>query len=234
MMNYVDVAVSKELRKKYDIRSIPICKGDIVKVKSGKLKGEGGKVINVDHSNGLISVEGVTSTKADGKQKERKMKPQKLVITKIDFTRQERLDRIRRVAQMKNFTITEPTPEEIAPEPEEKPAELPETGETVQEPPVLGNVDTEPSEPENPEANETTTEPNESEGELAEKEELSLPDEEAEEDSSDKDTSDIEGKKAAKKSTSRSRKKPESAKDSDKAEESAPKKGGRKKIDKQD
>lgn len=234
MMNYVDVAVSKELRKKYDIRSIPICKGDIVKVKSGKLKGEGGKVINVDHSNGLISVEGVTSTKADGKQKERKMKPQKLVITKIDFTRQERLDRIRRVAQMKNFTITEPTPEELAPEPEEKPAEPSEIVETSQEPSALGDTNMGEAEPESSEASETAMESNESEDELAEKEELSLPDEETEVDSSVKDTSDTESKKTAKKSTSRSRKKPETAEDSDNAEETAPKKGGRKKVDKQD
>ncbi|MCL4420764.1 MAG: 50S ribosomal protein L24 [Candidatus Thermoplasmatota archaeon] len=224
MMNYVDVAVSKELRKKYDIRSIPICKGDIVKVKSGKLKGEGGKVINVDHSKGLVSVEGVTSTKADGKQKERKMKPQKLVITKIDFSRQERLDRIRRVAQLKNFTITEPTPEELAPAPEEKPAE----------PSALEDTSTGETVAESPEASETGKESNESEDEFAETEELSLPDEEPEVDSSVKDAPDTDGKKTTRKSTSRSRKKPETAEDSDNAEETAPKKRGRKKVDKQD
>ncbi len=234
MKNYVDVAVSKELRKKYDIRSIPICKGDIVKIRNGKLKGEGGKVINVNHSRELISIEGVTSSKTDGKQKERRIKPQKLIITKIDFTRQERLDRIREVARMKNFTIVEPTPEELSPEPEEKVQEQVESGtaETVVE--TEESTQIPPKGEGEVELPETEEEPKLPE---AEEDEMSVPEEGPEEGDLKPEgalESPQDDTESTKKSSPRPRKKTVKKEDSDIEDDSGSKKGGRKKNDKQD
>jgi len=225
MKNYVDVAVSKELRKKYDIRSIPICKGDIVKIRSGKLKGEGGKVIKVNHSRELISVEGVTSTKADGKQKERKIKPQKLIITKIDFTRQERLDRIREVARMKNFTIVEPTPEELEPAQEENTAERAASEAQPQEQvEPEESIDTDKSIKKEPEE----------EAELPELEEEVSASHEKEPEVKEKDNVEHDDTAEVKKTRPRTRKKSADADNSDVKEDSESKKGGKKKNDKQD
>ena len=76
-------------------------------------------MIKVDLVTGKLSVEGITSTKADGKQKEYYVDIGHIVITKLDFSRQERLNRIREIAALKKITIVEPTPEEMTTAPEE-------------------------------------------------------------------------------------------------------------------
>ena len=120
MFSKINVSLNSELRKRYGLRSFAVSKGDIVKIKSGSRKGEGGKVIGIDHVSGRISVEGITIAKADGKQKEFYMDASNLIITRLDLSRQERLSRIRKIAELKKISIVEPTPEELAPPEEEK------------------------------------------------------------------------------------------------------------------
>ncbi|BAB59482.1 ribosomal protein large subunit L26 [Thermoplasma volcanium GSS1] len=127
MYDKLNVALSKDLRKKYGIRSFPIVKGDVVKVVSGARKGEGGKVAEVDHHSGLVIVEGITIAKIDGKQKGFGISPEKLQITHLDLSRSERFQKIKELANIKHITIqeepiqeeqqkTEETKQEIAPE----------------------------------------------------------------------------------------------------------------------
>lgn len=120
MFSKINVSLNSELRKRYGLRSFAVSKGDIVKIKSGSKKGEGGKVIGIDHVSGRISIEGITAAKADGKQKEFYMDASNLVITRLDLSRQERLSRIRKIAELKKISIVESTPEELAPPEEEK------------------------------------------------------------------------------------------------------------------
>ncbi len=120
MFSKINVSLNSELRKRYGLRSFAVSKGDIVKIKSGSRKGEGGKVIEIDHVSGRISIEGISIAKADGKQKEFYMDASNLMITRLDLSRQERLTRIRKIAEMKKISIVEPTPEELAPPEEEK------------------------------------------------------------------------------------------------------------------
>lgn len=115
MYSKIKVSLNSDLRKRFGLRSFAISEGDIVKVRSGSRKGEGGKVVKVDHVTGKVSVEGLTIAKADGKQKEFFLEPSSLVITRLDLSRQERLARIREIAALKKITISEPTPEELAP-----------------------------------------------------------------------------------------------------------------------
>ncbi len=122
MISKIKVTLSSDLRKRFGLRAFPIATGDIVKVKSGKRKGEGGKVVNVDHATGRVSVEGITIAKEDGKQIELYLRAQELTITKLDFSRDERLQKIRQIAAIKRITIQEPEPEEA--EEEQEPAEI--------------------------------------------------------------------------------------------------------------
>jgi len=47
-------------------------------------KGKEGKVTTVDYRSGLITIEGITQAKADGKQVAKKIHPSNIIITKID------------------------------------------------------------------------------------------------------------------------------------------------------
>ncbi len=129
MITKVKVALSGDLRKRYGIRAFPIAAGDVVKIKSGNRKGEGGKVVEVNHVSGRVSVEGITIAKEDGKQTELYLKAQDLTITKLDFSREERLQKIRQIAAIKRITIQEPEPEEVGEEPAEMEAEASEVKE---------------------------------------------------------------------------------------------------------
>lgn len=119
MYSKVRVNLDSDLRKKFGVRSYPVTVGDIVKVKSGKRKGEGGKIISVDHSSGLVSIEGISVSKEDGKQKELFLRPADLVITRLDFSRHQRYDHLRSIAAMKNIALSEEPPEQPVPEPAE-------------------------------------------------------------------------------------------------------------------
>jgi large subunit ribosomal protein L24 len=127
------VFLSKDLRKKYGIRSFPLAKGDIVTIEAGSRKGEGGKVIEVDHVGERISIEGITVSKADNKQKAVFVDPSNLRITRLDLSRQERLQKIRNLAARKNITVEEePEPAESEAAPVEEAPETKEPGEEIQ------------------------------------------------------------------------------------------------------
>lgn len=80
--------LDRSLTRQYDVRSIPVRKGDTVKILRGRegVRGTEAKVANVDLKNIKISVENVTSTKADGTQKALLIDPSNCVITKLDLS----------------------------------------------------------------------------------------------------------------------------------------------------
>jgi len=59
--------LSKELRTKYDVRSIPVRKGDVVKVMRGTGKGREGKVQTVYRKKWAVHIEKLTKEKSNGK-----------------------------------------------------------------------------------------------------------------------------------------------------------------------
>jgi large subunit ribosomal protein L24 len=127
MKSKINVSLSKDLKKKYGISHFPIIKGDIVLVKSGSRKTEGGKVDSVDHVHSTLVVDGVTLTKADGKQKEKPVRPNQVVITRLDLSKPERLERIKEMAKRRNRVIVEEPPAETSPELSEPSAEPAQT-----------------------------------------------------------------------------------------------------------
>ena len=156
MISKIKVTLNSDLRKRYGVRAFPVVVGDIVKVKSGKRRGEGGKVVDVDHSAGRVSVEGITVAKEDGKQTSVFLKPEALTITKLDFSREERIQKLRNIAAIKKITIEEPEPEEAAPE---EPGIVDAEAEEVEETDTLESSAEEPEE----EASEEDEEKSESE-----------------------------------------------------------------------
>ena len=128
-MQKMGVELSSDLRKKYGMRSFPLVKGDVVRIKKGSRKGEGGKVVEVDHLKGFVTIDGITVAKSDNKQKAFVLRPEKLVITRLDFSRQDRIERIRSIAALKKIELNE---EDLKPEPEPEPEVTPESGEQAE------------------------------------------------------------------------------------------------------
>lgn len=59
--------MSKELRTKYDVRTIPVRKGDTVKIMKGTQKTREGKVLAVYRKKWCIHIEKITKQKTNGK-----------------------------------------------------------------------------------------------------------------------------------------------------------------------
>ncbi|KAK8086359.1 ribosomal protein L24 [Apiospora phragmitis] len=86
--NIMSASLSKELREKYNVRSIPIRKDDEVTIVRGGAKGREGKVTSVYRLKYVIHVDRVTREKVSGHN---------CVITKLklDKDREDILERIK-------------------------------------------------------------------------------------------------------------------------------------------
>jgi large subunit ribosomal protein L24 len=80
---FLSVHLSKELRKKYGKRAIPVRKGDEVVVMRGKYKKMNGKVSKVDIKEGKVYIEGITRKKVAGTEIPVKFEPSNLMITNV-------------------------------------------------------------------------------------------------------------------------------------------------------
>ena len=83
--------LSSELKEKHGMKSLPVIKGDTVKVLRGDHKGTEGKVAAVDLKRIMINIDGVTVTKADGTEVPRPVHPSKVMITKLELKDEKRL-----------------------------------------------------------------------------------------------------------------------------------------------
>ena len=75
--------LNKELRTKYNVRSLPIRKEDEVKVVRGQFKGYEGRVTQVYRRKWVIHIERVTRNKVNGQTIQVGVAPSNVVITKI-------------------------------------------------------------------------------------------------------------------------------------------------------
>ncbi|PIU22333.1 MAG: 50S ribosomal protein L24 [Candidatus Diapherotrites archaeon CG08_land_8_20_14_0_20_30_16] len=75
--------LSKELRKKYKKRALPIRKGDTVMILVGKFRKKAGKVTSVNTKLGSINVESIQITKKDGKTAPINIEPSNVIITEL-------------------------------------------------------------------------------------------------------------------------------------------------------
>ncbi|KAK0704672.1 ribosomal protein l26 [Lasiosphaeris hirsuta] len=95
--NIMSAPLSKELREKYNVRSIPIRKDDEVTIVRGINKEKEGKVTSVYRLKYVIHIERVTRDKANGSSVPLGIHPSNVVITKLklDKDRESILERSR-------------------------------------------------------------------------------------------------------------------------------------------
>jgi large subunit ribosomal protein L24 len=92
--------LSSALMSEYNVRSLPVRKGDTVKLLRGAkdFKASEAKVASVDLKSCKIIVENVTIPKADGTQKPRPVDPSDVLLTKLDLSdpwRKSKLDSLK-------------------------------------------------------------------------------------------------------------------------------------------
>jgi large subunit ribosomal protein L26e len=87
--------LSKELREKHGVRSIPIRKDDEIQVVRGSNKGREGKITSVYRLKYCIHVNGIVREKSNGQSVPIPIAPSKVVITKLklDKDREQILER---------------------------------------------------------------------------------------------------------------------------------------------
>jgi len=101
--------LSKELRAKHQVRSLPIRKGDEVMVVRGHHHDREGMVIRVYRKKWVIHIERVTKDKANGDTVNIGIHPSKVVITKlkIDKDRKALLERKSRAVKKGKYTTAD-------------------------------------------------------------------------------------------------------------------------------
>jgi large subunit ribosomal protein L24 len=83
--------LSKELREKYKRRSFPLRRGDEVEVMSGKFKGRKGKISRVDLKKYRIYIEGITTKKTAGTERQFPIHPSKVKIINFNLDDKRRV-----------------------------------------------------------------------------------------------------------------------------------------------
>jgi large subunit ribosomal protein L24 len=82
---FVSVHLSKELRKKYNKRSMNLRKGDGVKVIRGQFKNKTGKIEEVNLKKTSVYVSGIEIVKRDGTKARYPIHPSNLMITELNM-----------------------------------------------------------------------------------------------------------------------------------------------------
>ncbi|MEM2960358.1 MAG: 50S ribosomal protein L24, partial [Candidatus Bathyarchaeia archaeon] len=77
--------LSSELQETYKTRSLPVRKGDTVRISRGDYKGVEGKVMRVDRKRYRIFIEGITREKADGTTVLVPIHPSKVEIIRLNL-----------------------------------------------------------------------------------------------------------------------------------------------------
>lgn len=92
--------LSKELRKKHNVRSMPIRKGDKVKILTGSFSGKTGKIDEVDLKKLKVSIAGIEVTKKDGSKVKPYVDPSNIMITELDLSDKRREKKMKRKTAM--------------------------------------------------------------------------------------------------------------------------------------
>jgi large subunit ribosomal protein L24 len=90
---FLSAPLSEELQGKFGRRSIPVRKGDTVRVMRGDDVGKEGKVRSVDLRKGQITMEGIVVARSDLSEVPRPIQPSNVLITKLELK-----DKLREIA----------------------------------------------------------------------------------------------------------------------------------------
>jgi large subunit ribosomal protein L24 len=122
------VPLSRELRSRFRRRSLPVRKGDTVRVLSGSFVGREERVAKIDRRSYSVTLDNVTLKTVEEKLKALPLRPAHLVITRLNLA-----DAWRR--RVLNVSEEEVTPEERGETPEAPTTAEPPSTETEAAPP---------------------------------------------------------------------------------------------------
>jgi large subunit ribosomal protein L24 len=93
---YISSHLSDALIKEFNVRSLPVRKGDVVRVIRGneEFKDKECTVTDIYTKDLKIGLEGVNVKKADGSEVARKIDPSNVIIVKLDLSDQKRRDKL--------------------------------------------------------------------------------------------------------------------------------------------
>ena len=83
---WISSHLAENLLLKYDRRSLPVVKGDTVKIMRGSFRGHEDKVVKVNIRDRTVEIEGVTITTAKGTKIAKSLHASTLLITKLNVT----------------------------------------------------------------------------------------------------------------------------------------------------
>ena len=89
---FLNANLSKELRKKYGKRSLPLRKGDEVIVMRGNFSKKNGKVVEIDLRRSRLTIDGLTRKKIDGVKISVYFDPSNLQIQTLNIEDSKRLN----------------------------------------------------------------------------------------------------------------------------------------------
>ncbi len=87
---FLSAQLSKDLRKKYNKRNIPLRKGDRVKVMVGQFKNTIGKIEKVDLKKSKVYIEGIQLSKRDGTKVYYPIHPSNVKILELNLSDKKR------------------------------------------------------------------------------------------------------------------------------------------------
>ncbi|MBI4170925.1 MAG: 50S ribosomal protein L24 [Candidatus Aenigmarchaeota archaeon] len=90
--------LAKDLRQQYKRRSLPLRKGDEVKVLRGEFKGLYGKVEKIDLQKLKVKVENIKRRKASGEEVAVSIDPSNLLVMKLDLNDKKRFAALKKGA----------------------------------------------------------------------------------------------------------------------------------------
>ena len=96
---FLSTNLSKELRKKYGKRNLPLRKGDDVLVMRGAFRKKKAKVSSVDLKNTRVALEGIQRTKKEGSKVNVYFHPRVLQIQTLNLDDKQRLAAVSRGTQ---------------------------------------------------------------------------------------------------------------------------------------
>lgn len=91
---FVSAHLSEELIKKYKKRSLPLKKGDKVKVMRGQHKKKEGKIARVHLGRIKVFIEGIEKTRKDGTKSLLPFHPSNLLITELNLEDKKRKEKL--------------------------------------------------------------------------------------------------------------------------------------------
>jgi len=101
--------LTKDLAKKHGVKTLPVRKGDTVRIQRGDNKGFEGKISRVDLKNYHIYLEGLTREKVDGTNIFLSVHPSKVVIKNFSLNDKKRKAVVERKKPLEKETAPKPT-----------------------------------------------------------------------------------------------------------------------------